>query len=124
MDLPTTPVAGKPFMLEFHIRNLGLADAHQVHVTFNTTPSLEVTGLALINQSDSGLSSFIDCAGQDCTIPELPSDGLLSGALFGTAPAAGSYSATLTANASENDAAPANDSASIKFTVSARQAPR
>jgi uncharacterized repeat protein (TIGR01451 family) len=124
MDVPTTPAAGKPFMLVFHVRNLGLADAHGVHVTLNVAPSIELMGLALISQSDSGLSGIIDCVGLDCTIPELPSDGMFTGALLGTASAAGSYSAALSASPSESDAAPANNNASIKFTVSARPTPR
>jgi hypothetical protein len=94
-DQPTGLEAGKPFYLPFRFANLGLEGADDITVDATVSPSVETLGLGLnVASEGTGCASTSDST--SCSIGELDSDGRGTGAIYGSAVAAGTYSATVT----------------------------
>jgi uncharacterized repeat protein (TIGR01451 family) len=95
VDPPTEAVAGKFFAFGFRIANVGLGDAHDVHVQLTTTPVLSSLSWLLFSNSFNPIGCAADPS-SECTLPELGSDVRLAGLAGAAATSPGTYSATLT----------------------------
>jgi uncharacterized repeat protein (TIGR01451 family) len=124
---PTSAVSGQPLALGIRVVNLGLADAHDVHVRF-TTPSVPNFGSLFALVSGDLDNADVACSlaegAFECNIPDFESGAGLTGVLVADAPAAGTLSVTATVTSSTDDATPADNTSTASFEVKPSQALR
>ena len=95
-DQPPSLSAGKPLLLQFQLRNLGLGDADNLTVVASTTPLIPRLTLAL-ETNDSGVGcASTDTAEISCPLDEIESDARVRGAIYADSVPAGSYTTTVT----------------------------
>ena len=95
-DQPPSLSAGKPLLLQFQLRNLGLGDADNLTVVASTTPLIPRLTLAL-ETNDSGIGcASTDTAEISCPLDEIESDARVRGAIYADSVPAGSYTTTVT----------------------------
>lgn len=120
---PASATAGRNFTLPFAVTNFGSTDARDLRFTLTTTPRLAEPPEFWLSGS-FGFERYPECTpselGLECTLSELPSDGRLSGAIFGRVAAPGQLYATLTATSSVVDESPLDNAMTTTFEVKPR----
>lgn len=117
---PGKATAGHDFELTFEVVNQGAETAQDVHVVIQAPREFEFNHGALRVISEQADRRDIRCSGAsalDCKFPSLSSGGRIRGSVVGKLPAAGAFSATSAVSSSETDSDPADNTATVDFSI-------